>query len=516
MAKIIALAHPDNVTLASGCMQHWHDLQRPGPSSAAPVRDIIRSAAAGANRILFAGPHEPALVAELAANADVVAVTRAIPDAAAIGEAAPSARVIAGSLVANLDGLGEFDLVVVADDLTRVASLEEPTRDWGELLKGATGLLSPTGRLVLAAENELGLPRWLEPRHPQQRISDADWAPFETWDASRPRTPEQLAGALADLGLAGEIGHLLPTWGAASAVAYGLGDGHSPLNDWAAVLAVRPSGWDRGGAEPVLAVRTLAMADRMHDAAAGWIVVASRDGAVHGEARVAADGKQWRAAGDGLVTDGERRLAVPPHGETLANDLVVASAEGDLPGIRRVLREWRAALDAVAVDGNVPAEFADARFSNLIRADGGLVHVQQAPAELAMDEVLWTALSHFLTMLRTRGMRTAWPSNMHPHTMLETLGAMAGLDAPQDIARYVDPLVSKTPNVELSRQELIAGVDRRDEQLKSAWARVKWDEKQYFLFKAQHATKRVIRAARNDSPKKLAGKVARRIRKLAP
>ena len=156
MADIVELSHPDNVELVAGAVQNWADL--PAPAAAEPLLRSVRAARlAGARRCLVVGPHAPALLREVAGRVELTVAVRAIVDAAAIGEACPTARVRCGQLPDALAGLGTFDLVVALDDVTRTQSLEAEPLPWADLAGAIRAAVAPGGTLLLAVENDLGV-----------------------------------------------------------------------------------------------------------------------------------------------------------------------------------------------------------------------------------------------------------------------------------------------------------------------------------------------------------------------
>ncbi len=512
MARIIPLTHPDNVTLLPGAVQNWRDLE--APAAAGPLPRRLLEPLLPTGRCLVLGAVDPGFLGWLAPQVgDLTVGARSIPDAAVLGEAVPTATVRCGNLDAVLAGQGPYDLVVALDDVSRLLSLEADPVPWTDLAAQVFGAAGPGGSVALAVENDLGLHRLGAPEHPFSRDDDADWAPYATWDASRPRTQAQLDQWLADVAPSAR------TWVAAAGWPSPAVAMHSPAPD-SPLEALLPlvAGVAREPATITapLAARSFALAGRYRDVCPGWLVVAGPvpedvDQLVLLDAldddRVAA----WTPASTGtLVRDipgaPDATVRVAPRAESLADALIRAAADADTPTMRRLLTAWRMAVAASAVGGIVPAAAADARFTNIV-ADDPAVRLHPATADAPVEKVVWTALADFVGMLRHHGLRHPWPSGMHPSTILEACGAMAGAAVPADIGPYVAAVEDTGPHADLTRQELAASIDRKTEELRGAWSRFHWDEQRYSLYKASKAAKKVLRQARRT-----AGAARRKVR----
>ncbi|EWT01154.1 hypothetical protein N865_11480 [Intrasporangium oryzae NRRL B-24470] len=498
MARIVELTYPGNVTLVRGAMQNWRDFDLARPSGSDVVRRfVLEQLPEAPARVLVVGPMSVSLVREVAERSGHVTVlARAIPDAAEIGTAVPTAQVLCGSLD-ELDG--EFDVVLAIDDLSTVQSLERPTAPWSELAALVLSRLAPEGQALLGVENERGLHRPSGADDPYVRNADADWTPFATWDATRPRSRAQLEAWLP-LGRASAVHDVVGTWSAPTALA------HGPCTSGLATL------WTgRSPVTPVLGLRSAALAGCASEHFAGWLV--SVGGATQsGDWFLTPDARWVVDAGVAEAEDG-RRFTIPPHGLSPFVVLVEAAADTDTPALRSLLRRWAAWLRSVTVDGMVPAAYADARLTNLVPDGDGFLPLVAGSADASFESVAWGALGSALDIITNQGLRHPWPTAMHRETRLAALGAMAGLAAPDDLGPY-------TPQVRdagQTRDELLAVVRRQQEELRSTWSRFRWDEKQYAAWKAVNLGKRAVRYARKhgrsmpkDAAKRVRSTVAKR------
>lgn len=528
MARIVELTYPDNVTLVPGAVQNWVDLD--SPAAATPLhgalvdRALARSGDRPVRRCLVVGAHDPALLHRLAARVDqLVVVVRAIPDAARIGTELPAATIRCGSLAAACAGDAPYDLVVALDDLARVLSLEDDQRrPWRGLADTVLSLVAADGTLLLGVENELGVHRVTAPLDPRMRDDDANWSPLATWDATRPRTSAAVGALLAATGRTGTVHHVFPDWAAPTVAGAGLDTAPRELRDLLAALTGLP-GTDGAPAPGLLHRRALALADTLPDACAGWVLEVGA--AASGPELLQAAGTdvtRWTATGTGRVrgeTPGrpDRELAVPQHGATVLVDLAEAAVDSDTPRLRALLTAWRSRLESVAVDGTVPAAYAEARFATLLPAvaadpsarASGAVSLLSGAAPAPLDEVVWSALVDLLTTWRAAGLRHPWPSSMHPSTVFLALVAMAGARAPEEPAAWGSWPHQAQPG---TRQELAAVVERQREELRGAWSRFHWDETDYLAYKASRFTRRTVRFVRREGLRRTLGRLKRLLR----
>ena len=234
----------------------------------------------------------------------------------------------------------------------------------------------------------------------------------------------------------------------------------------------------------------------------------------------------WTSAGSGVVrrrvasgadretaADASRQgtpeaggvVRVPESGATLLVDLCEAALSSDTPRLREILRTWRTRLVETAQDGWLPPSHADARFSNLLAADAtdpvararDAVPLADAMRPATVDEATWAALADLYATWRRCGLRHPWPSSMHPQTVFESLVAMAGAPRPGEPERWF-ALETESAPVTQTRQELLAVIERQREELRGAWSRFHWDEKNYLVYKTSRFTKRTLRHLRRE------------------
>lgn len=544
MARIVELTYPDNVALAPGAVQNWVDLDSPGATSPL-LHGLVGPLLDGpARRCLVLGPHDPVLLRTIVERGhDLTVVVRSIPDAATIGTDLPAATALCGTVDRACAGHEPYDLVIALDDVTRTLSLEDDQhRTWRELADGVVRQLAPGGTLLLGIENELGLHRLTAPIDPRMRDDDANWSPLATWDASRPRTDAQVDRFRRSTGMDGATYQAFASWSAPSVLAADIDRAPQALRDLLAALVGLPTG--PAGAPPagsasvapgVLERRALAMADALPRACAGWVLVLGPDvpaepepvllhqlgpGSVHW---TALDDQRVRRSPADPAGPAELSVPVPPQGRTLLVELVEAAVDSDTPRLRALLTGWRQRLEALAVDGLLPAEHADARFANLLsgatevdtdpgRAAGQAVPLAPAAGPAPLDEACWAALGDLLTTWLGHGFRHPWPSSMHRRTVFEALVAMAGTPAPQDPARWFD--VDATPSAAGSqtRQELVAVIERQKEELRGAWSRFHWDEREYLVHKASTLGRRTLGHLRREGLRRTLGRLRRLLR----
>jgi hypothetical protein len=512
MAKIVELKRAANATLGPGAVQNWDDLRRPAGSTPL-LRTLVRQTVQGARSCLIAGPHDPELVAEVARIVPETTVhVRSIPDSHTLGEAAPTARVLCGQFPALLEEGETFDVVVALDDVTRLQSLECDPVTWESLARDLVGRVGPAGRLLFAIENELGLQRRLGAEDQFLTNRNADWAPYWTYDATRPRTREQVADRLTEFGGAGATGRVLeafPDWRSLGAVV-DMDAAPAPIRTILGAIVVRPVTAPYQGADPLPLVRSLSYADRLGEACAGWLVTTGLDLPAPGTVLEAlADGTlvTWAPEGGESVVrtigDDSIACAVAAPDGSLAARLVVAAVDGDTPAMRRLLAQWSAWLDTHTDGGMVDAGVSDSRFGN-VWPEGEWTTLIPGTEPLPREEVVWTALGDFQLLMRARGIRPPWPKNMDPLNVLELLGAMAGETPPGDVSSYVLPFRMDALYT-ADRAELIATIKRLEEQMRILWARWHWDERRYLTHRsvkfAKRAAKKVVKTSKQAARK---------------
>ena len=452
MVDVVELKFPANVTLLEGAIQNWRDLAQPGPTTWAPLASVVEHLDLG-SEVLVVGAHDLSFLRSvLDRSADVTVVTRAIRDAADIAEAFPRATVYCGSLAAAAAHLHPAAAVIAAVDMALVQSTEEPIRTWSELTTGILDLAAPGAPVVLAIENERGLHRQNVGADLFVRETDADWSPLATWDETRPRSLAQVRDALPP---GARISAVLAQWNHPTALV------ETSAPDAQQDLAVALCGID--SSVSALTLRSVGLARQVPDQAAGWLVVIGDD-----------------AHGTDVIVDDGRSIPVPRGGRTLKTEFVELATGYDLPGLRALLQAWWQWVQTK------PA--VDVHLANVVRADGGFDglrpgHVDD-PVTAAQE-----ALAEVLRLVVAQGLSHPWPTAMHPVTRYCAVLAMAGVPRPDDdrLAALAGPEVA-----DLSRDTLLAVVRREQEELKSVWARAKWDEREYLTYRATMSSKKFV------------------------
>lgn len=151
---------PSNLDLIGGEMLGYSDSDGSGGAAGGPALAYLAGAAIPARaRVLIAGPHDDDLVrAILARGAQVTCLLRAYTDAEVVATAFPKVTVLAGSLTKlNIDE--SYDVVVALDGCARLCSVEGRQLTWAECVDALGAAVAPTGALLLAVANPLGIDR---------------------------------------------------------------------------------------------------------------------------------------------------------------------------------------------------------------------------------------------------------------------------------------------------------------------------------------------------------------------
>lgn len=463
MAAIVELNYPDNVTLLQGAMQNWRDLPVTGPAGSAAVGRLLDGLDLSGH-VVIVGPHPDSLIMTLAERAGRLSVvTRAIPDAAEIGIAVPSATVWCGSLAAAVERLEPADVVIALADAALLLSSEEEAVEWITFPLLLQKIAAPDAQILMAVENERGMHRQNVGADPFVRDTDADWRPLATWDLTRPRSAAALPGVAGwdDARFAA----VLPSWSDQALLV------SDQAEVWQRELAMAYAAADR--TVSFLTTRSVTLGDRAFDEAAGWIV---RVNVGMGGPLLLADGP----------ADGQAPMTGP-----VQTGFLEAVIDKDMPLVRGVLRDWWEWLQDKAVDGVVPAVFADARLVNLVSDGETLRPLRAGEAELPVDQAAWTALGDVMGVITSQGLPHPWPTAMNPQTRFAALLAMADIPVPEDLGTYAEP---QEPT-DLSRDALLAVIRRQQNELRIVWSRFHWDEKQYAAYRASTFGKRAARYA---------------------
>jgi len=259
---------------------------------------------------------------------------------------------------------------------------------------------------------------------------------------------------------------------------------------------------------PTFLTRSLALAGTLTDHAAGWVYISGRPST--------SPVIQWGGPHLPLVTwtsedDDVRRavdgtsavVATPNSPGSLHQHLVEACTDADLAQIRVLLSGWAAWLTSEASDGVLPAASADASMTNILPGPA-LSPLRAAASPAPLELAAWRAIGQFYADITAAGVRSPWPTTMHPRTVLETIGAMAGLTPPADISAYLPNVV---PGELATRQELLSSIDELQRRADGAWNRFTWGEHRY-------AVDRVIRMGKKGAQfgVKLGRKAAQRVK----
>ncbi|WP_229076200.1 hypothetical protein [Actinoplanes sp. DH11] len=413
---------------------------------------------AGAH-VLVAGPHEPGLIEALADGRTVTCLLRSQPDAEALS--AQGFTVLCGTL-AKLTGEDRYDAVVALDGTGRLCSPEGPQYDWAESVRVLKRVMRPGGTLLLTVENELGVHRLADPGTPTAP-GTGEWRPLGEFGTA-PGRPDRLAAALGAEGL--PVSGLAAAWpdpahptllATPETLRYG------PLDALAALASGAVA--DAYAGKPVLSdPRRLAGAAVRRglgaELAPAWIAVAQL--ATRPAVTVPLAPALYRSAGtvvevigepDGTwsrrTADGTRDTLPLPAGRLLEEALLTAALGHDLPGLRRLLTGWMAALPTTAA-GNV-----------LVDGDRYTVLDPGRPDQP-------DALARFAHTLDAGGYAHPWPAVTDMARLTEVLAGAAGLAAAPE-----PPGPTGAPD---GRRELTARIDELRRRLDDAEARSRFFE----------------------------------------
>jgi hypothetical protein len=201
-----ALAAPPvpNLRRIGGEMFAWSDRDpRRGPAlpRGAAMRHLVRQFARPGTTVLVAGPHADELVTALIQTGAVVTwLLRSLIDAEQSARSFPEVTVLAGAAV-KLDPAQQYDLVVGADGVERLNSVEGEQMAPAELIDRLAEAVNPDGVLVLMHDNHLGLHHTVRLEPGARERQDANWYPVDDNDQHRPASRQQLVDRLADAGL---------------------------------------------------------------------------------------------------------------------------------------------------------------------------------------------------------------------------------------------------------------------------------------------------------------------------
>ncbi|WP_433373626.1 hypothetical protein ACQPZX_02275 [Actinoplanes sp. CA-142083] len=450
------------ITLIGGEMPGFAEERQ--PAGGALLGYVAAQVPDGVN-VLVAGPHEAALVDELAARATVTCLVRSEP--AAIELDGRGVEVLCGTL-AKLPEPGRWDVVVALDGLGRLCSAEGPQLDWAESLQAVKRALRPGGTLLLAVENELGLHRLVDPATATSAQTDDAWRPLGEFDDTRPGNPTRLAARLAAEGLAVDwLGAAWPEPGRPTLIATpnALRDG--PV-DALAALTARAAGTAYANRSVLSDPRRLAAAAVRAglgpELAASWLVIAHLaprpSAALSLPPVLLGDGRILEVSPD---QDGAWTRRVPgdptmegplPRGRLVEELFIAACLRHDLPAIRRLLTGWIAALPDVAADNVV---ISGDTFTTL------------DPSVLASVDVL----RELARTLLTGGFAHPWPAATDLQALTAILHGAAGLTG--DVPAIPDGDDPPQPDSRREHEEQLRALNR---SLADAASRAQWYERE--------------------------------------
>ncbi|MGW0506345.1 hypothetical protein [Micromonospora sp. NPDC003241] len=479
--------------LLGGEMLAWSDLdgsRGPGPVGG-PTLAALLTAVGG--RTLVVGPHHPDLL-DVLPSPDLTILVRGLADAETLAARyadRPEVQVYCGS-PERLPASPQYDSLVALDGLGRLASVEGPELRWTDRFDLLTSMLRPTGRLLLGAENPLGLHRLPFPPPPR---TDSDWTAPDEYDHTRPaglprlrdrlaasglwtvgtwatfpspRTPTALLGTelLADSDLTGFLQATLSTTQPTRAA-----DPDRPVP--VPPFAVPPF------ADPARLTMLALRHGGVPESAPGWVLLAERLAAagstpdVSGEAT---DQVAGRPPAGVLMRDGRRREVrrgpaggwrfadgtVVPSGRTVEDLALAATARRELPGLRALLTAWQAGPLA-----DVPAD-------QVVVTPDGAWHAVAAtePAQVEPAEVE-PVQAGSVQVLRRLAARTADAGLAHllpPGELAATLAALSGRE-PESFAD------DRTQTTARGWRELLIDRDELARELAEARALAQWYER---------------------------------------
>jgi hypothetical protein len=463
-----------------GELMAWSDAGH-DPAGGSALGVVLRRFTRPGQRVLVAGPHADELVDLLVdGQARVTCLVRSHSDALTLARrhaGHPQIRVFCGTLD-KLSGTEPYDLVVALDGLSRLDSPDGTALDWATALDHLTGTVAPTGTLLLAVENPLGVHRLADARPPARTQSGAGWRLHHEFDQHRPEGHGVLLDRLREADLvpvatyagypgpsrptvlvrAGELdpaAALPPALTAEVAAAFSANTGTGPLLQDPRRLARTAL---RGGLGTALAPVWLVVAPRStaplpDEARPGGgdggdalptAIVAGGAYAGHWDVPVGYErgpDDQWhRRLLDGTEPDGlapagrvgrtPGLLTGPVSGDQLLDELLLRScAEHDLPGVRELLRGYAGWLAGQQIDGQVSGQLVFATTDNVVTdghrhalLDPSWQLSQPVPLALALNR----ALRRFAVTLLSTALPHPWPHALDVDGLTVSLAAAAG------------------------------------------------------------------------------------------
>jgi len=473
----------------------WTDRDpRRGPAlpRGAVLRFLLAGLAGPGHKVLVAGPHADDVVAALVdCGATVSWLVRSLADAESVARAHPAVTVLAGAIV-KLDAAARFDLVVAADGVERLNSVEGEQLTVGALLERLADAVRPDGALLLMHDNHFGLQHTVRLEPGVREREDAAWYPIDEHDVHRPASREQLVAKLTESGLVVDAAYAAFPEPSAPTVLVGdrlLGDVSSPLRPRLAT-ALSQAYASAFRSRPVLSDPRRLMTRALHagaegTVASGWLVVARAPGErdtpvverhdlLVGDVRgtftyeVAIDGAGVRTTvlqplDRPVQRSGLRRITEPTApgadaGYVLEEHLLHLAATSDLRHLRVELTQFDGWLRAQARDGVLTGPAALAGMADVFVTEDGPAllptrwePIEPVPVTVAVVRAMW----QFAVELITSGQPHPWPITSNAMDLTATLLGMCGHGvAAADVRAAVDlHLALETAEHELSLEE---------------------------------------------------------------
>ena len=297
--------------------------------------------------------------------------------------------------------------------------------------------------LLLGIENELGLHRMATVRLRYTATDDSSWSVTATFDRTRPRSAEAAAAVVDDA-----VVHLaFPQWSDASVFARHPEQGSAAFATAFDAAVLGAPAYRRVGADPSRISRAAVMSGKLPGTppAGCWRFAPHRDDRHRRPTLV----ESTRDGGVAITTEsaeglhrveGDRSTSVQiPAGAVLFSEVMLdRAADGDLSQVRQEVRRWSQWVTDRADAGTLPARDADLRFDNTVVAGDSFAVLAAGRTDRPVGDARWDALGDLVEP--ARGARHPWPAATDAVTIVASLGAMVGLDVPDDTAaldRYV-------------------------------------------------------------------------------
>ena len=409
-------------------MLNWSDLHpvdaRPAAAGSAATA-LLAAALQPGDSVLIAGPHAVDVITAVAARVTSVdLLLRSAPDAEELAELLDETKgqVFCGAL--DRFGADEtYDVIVALDGLERLVGPDTPKLTWTEALARLQSRLTPTGRLLLGAQNSFGVERLIQPAITAALPRDEDWA--RDLADTAPAGLKPLQTALREAGL--EIAQTYAVFPSLVEAEVAL----TAVDGLAAVVAAKSVAARNAGPtlmDPYRLVLDAAEAGLAMELAPSWYLVAGTE--------------PPSVLPEGVVPAGS--------GVLLEEHLLAALRVDDQATLRRIIPDYVAWLggggagspDNVILDGASYRLFGEAQ-------DGDVI----------------THLTRFARRVLESGSRQPWPAGGDPQALTARLASMAGITVTEEVsasAEVIRPMGSA---------EQLATVARLADELAHASAR---------------------------------------------